>query len=69
MLNISNVFCYEYFDCKELDCIRRKNITMNCWDIDDVQCKSHSKQFENIKEQFGSKLEACKMCIYYQGCN
>lgn len=58
--------CYEYFDCKEFDCIRRKEPERNCWDINDVQCQSHSEQFEQIKKHFKNKLEACKLCIYYQ---
>lgn len=69
MTNKDADVCYEYFKCKEFDCIRRKNLTINCWDIDHVLCKSHSKGFEVIKKQLGSKLEACKFCIYYQSHN
>jgi hypothetical protein len=69
MSNSENNVCYEYFDCKELDCLRRKNLSINCWDIDDVRCKSHSPGFEKLKIQLGSKLEACKLCIYYQNHN
>jgi hypothetical protein len=58
--------CYEYFGCKETDCIRRDMPTVNCWDIDDVRCKTHSESFETLKDRFGSKLEACKHCIFYQ---
>ena len=59
-------YCYNYFDCKEMDCIRRKYLTTDCWDIDDVGCQSHSPSFEHIKQQVGCKLEACKLCIFYQ---
>ena len=69
MPNISKEFCYEYFNCKELDCSRRKNLVMNCWDVDDVDCKSHSENFERLKEQFETKLEACKLCNYYKRIN
>lgn len=58
--------CYTYFDCKEVDCIRRSNLSKPCWDIDDVDCHSHSKAFEDIKNKLNNKLEACKLCIYYQ---
>ena len=61
--------CYEYFDCKEYDCIRRKMPNKNCWEIDDVECQSHSKEFEKLKNLMGSKLEACKLCIYYKQYN
>lgn len=61
--------CFEYFDCKELDCIRRQKLTANCWDIDDVRCQSHSKDFEELKSKFNSKLDACKLCIYYTAKN
>jgi len=61
--------CYEYFDCKEFDCIRRNNLSINCWDIDDVRCLSHSQEFEDLKNRLGTKLEACKRCIYYQSRN
>lgn len=59
-------FCYEYFDCREFGCIRRKKLELNCWEVEDVKCKSHSLEFERLKQNFGSKLEACKLCIYYQ---
>ncbi len=58
--------CYEYFDCKEYNCVRRQMHTVNCWDIDDVRCETHSKEFEKIKLKFKTKLEACKFCSYYQ---
>lgn len=58
--------CYTYFDCKEVDCLRRTNMSKQCWEIDDVRCQSHSKAFDYIKKQVGSKLEACKLCLYYQ---
>ncbi|MCW8988095.1 MAG: hypothetical protein OQK75_10580 [Gammaproteobacteria bacterium] len=58
--------CYIYFDCKEFDCLRRSNMSKQCWEIDDVHCQSHSQAFEDIKKQLNSKLEACKLCIYYQ---
>lgn len=58
--------CYEYFDCKEMDCYRRQKPSMNCWDITDVRCHSHSEEFAALKKQFATKLEACKLCIYYQ---
>ena len=58
--------CYEYFDCKEYNCIRRNIPDKQCWEIDDVRCQSHSEEFERLKQQLGSKLEACKLCIYYK---
>lgn len=72
MSNICKEFCYEYFKCKEYDCIRRNNLAMECWDIgdvDDVKCKSHSEYFERLRKQFETKLDACKLCNYYQRCN
>ncbi|MCW8899110.1 MAG: hypothetical protein OQK95_00365 [Gammaproteobacteria bacterium] len=41
-------------------------MSKQCWEIDDVHCQSHSQAFEDIKKQLNSKLEACKLCIYYQ---
>ena len=69
MSDTDRVYCYDYFDCKEYDCVRRKRLEMNCWDIDDVKCKTHSKEFEKIKSVLGSKIEACKLCIYYKDSN
>ena len=66
MSNNAKDVCYEYFDCKEYDCIRRENLSKNCWDIDDVKCQIHSKDFEKIKSLFNTKIEACKLCIFYQ---
>ena len=66
MSNINNEFCYEYFNCQEFDCSRRKNLDLNCWDMDELQCKTHSKYFEKLQEQLGTKQEACKFCDYYQ---
>ena len=42
---------------------------LNCWDMDDVRCQSHSKEFEKLRQKLGSKIEACKLCIYYQKYN
>ena len=66
MLGSTREICYDYFDCKAFDCVRRKDLSRNCWEIEDVKCQSHSPAFETIKQQFNSKLEACKLCIYYQ---
>ena len=69
MKNYGKEICYEYFDCRAVDCARRKYPDMNCWDVDEVECKSHSNEFEELKKLFGTKLEACKLCIYYQSNN
>lgn len=69
MSNINKEFCYEYFNCNEFDCIRRKNLATNCWDMDYVQCQSHSEYFDTLKKQFETKLEACKLCDYYKRSN
>lgn len=58
--------CYEYFDCKELECARRNFPAKQCWEIDLVKCGNHSKAFTDIKNYFKSKLDACKICLYYQ---
>lgn len=65
----SKEVCYEYFDCKELDCIRRKDLAKNCWEIDGVSCHCHSEEFDRLRKQLGSKLAACKLCIFYQRFN
>jgi len=66
-MSISKVeACHEYFNCNEFKCIRRSNPSISCWDIDDVRCQSHSKGFEKLKQKLGTKLEACKLCVYYQ---
>ena len=69
MSNSDKEMCYEYFDCKAIDCIRREKLDMNCWDIDDVRCCAHSEDFEKLRKILGSKLEACKLCIYYKKYN
>lgn len=69
MPNSENDYCYEYLACKEFDCVRRNNLSKNCWDIDDVECRSHSQDFEDLKKRLGNKLEACQRCIYYQSQN
>jgi len=66
MSNKARETCYEYFDCKEVDCTRREYPEMNCWDIDDDNCYCHSDGFSKLREQLVSKLEACKLCVYYQ---
>jgi len=58
--------CYEYFDCGEMDCIRRKNNKLECWEIEDVLCKVHYFELSILQEELGSKKEACKLCLYYQ---
>ena len=42
---------------------------LNCWEIDDVHCQTHSEEFEKLREKLGSKIEACKLCQYYQRFN
>lgn len=66
MSNKTREECFTYFDCKAVDCLRRNDLSRQCWEIDDVQCQSHSQAFEEIKKQFKSKLDACKLCLYYQ---
>jgi len=58
--------CYDYFNCKEYDCIRRSNLSENCWNIDHVLCKAHSPGFKKIQSQFENKLDACKLCVFYK---
>lgn len=69
MSTSDQVYCYTYFDCKETDCIRREELSKNCWDIDDVRCQMHSPSFKELRKQFDRKLEACKLCIYYKSCH
>ena len=59
-------FCFDYFNCKELDCPRRNNLSRNCWEIDHVQCHSHGDGFKALIRHLGSRTEVCKLCIYYQ---
>jgi hypothetical protein len=61
--------CFDYFECKEYECSIRKKPDLNCWDIDDINCKSHGEQFEILKKTLASKIEACKLCIFYQRSN
>ena len=69
MSKFNKEYCYEYFNCKELDCSRRKKLDINCWDLDNIKCETHSDHVNDIKNQFKTKLEACKLCIYYISCN
>jgi hypothetical protein len=66
MLNGCNETCFDYFNCRAYDCIRREQLETPCWEIDDVRCKSHSEEFERLKQHLGSKREACKLCVYYK---
>lgn len=58
--------CYEYFDCKEIDCCVRKDNAKHCWDIDDDLCLTHSPDVIFLRKEFKNKKEACKFCFYYK---
>lgn len=58
--------CYEYFDCKQINCVRREKTELNCWEIEDSSCKAYDKSINILRENFSSKLDACKVCVYYQ---
>ena len=58
--------CYEFFDCKKIDCIRHKTDEIQCWEIDGTWCDVRNDDFKLIQAKIGSKKEACKVCTYYQ---
>ena len=58
--------CYEYYDCNEMDCSKRKNNSKHCWDLECDLCHTHSPAVTFLRESFGDKKEACKQCLYYQ---
>ena len=49
-----------------MDCIRRKNNKLECWEIEDTLCKVHYFELYILQEELGSKKAACKLCLYYQ---
>lgn len=51
--------CYEYFDCKETNCIMFSKETKDCWNFsDETHCNN-----PNFKDLGPSK---CTWCIYYR---
>ncbi len=58
--------CHEYFSCEKMDCVRRKNEDLECWEIEETLCDTHSDYVTKIRNYIGGKSEACKYCIYYQ---
>ena len=58
--------CYEYLDCQQLDCVRRKIDDLQCWEIEDTLCYDHSDIFIKFRALFENKIDACNECIYYK---
>ena len=58
--------CYEYFECKKMKCIRRKINDKQCWEIEDTRCEVQNEFILILRKANGSKIEACKLCLYYQ---
>jgi len=58
--------CYEYFNCKEVDCVARKTDALQCWDIENILCKEHIAFMRALNEKDGKKYDICKYCNYYK---
>ena len=57
--------CYEYFDCTKKQCIVRSQ-SLPCWEIESNVCDVHADYIKIIQKEKGSKLDACKLCLYYK---
>ncbi len=60
--------CYEYFNCKQTQCSRRRqaNNNLQCWEVEDALCYKHSNFLIALREEGKSKIEFCKFCSYYK---
>ena len=58
--------CYEFFDCDEMDCIRRENDDLQCWEIESTSCHDHSDIFAKFRLLLEGKIDACNKCDYYK---
>ena len=61
--------CSEYFDCKEIGCVRHKFEELKCWDIEVKSCKTHNIVTKAIRDVYEIKKESCKICEYYRTYN
>lgn len=61
--------CVEHFNCKEMDCAWRKNMDLQCWELEGTLCDTHSEAVKHMRLEAGSKTEICKLCSYYQSYN
>lgn len=58
--------CYEYYSCKETDCImfKKDENTINCWDFDETLC-NHA----NLDVFKKLHLSKCELCLYNKSIN
>ncbi len=62
--------CYEYFDCKQMDCIARFD-DRHCWQLDTTDCvkrlaeNSDNKSIDKKYEEYDDK-SLCERCAYHE---
>jgi len=56
--------CYEYFNCKDINCPKHKIKDVPCWEIDGTLCTLHNNELKVVQETLGGKRELCKYCLY-----
>ena len=61
-------FCYEFFNCHDYKCIRRKQLDKPCWEIKTIVCERHGSKNKETQD-VQSKEELCKQCAFYQYMN
>jgi len=57
--------CYEFFNCKQLDCPKRED-KRNCWEVEDTDCSIHYESIELIEEELYTFENKCQFCTYYE---
>ena len=61
--------CYEYFDCKQTECVMfESKETRACWEVDTINCHNDGIEgFGKITPEAKKKL--CEVCQYYKEMN
>lgn len=63
---VSMLRCYEFFNCKEMDCVRRKTEKYQCWEINNTLCQSQYDYQKNIQIATDNNKSSCELCPYYK---
>jgi len=59
--------CYDFFNCKNLDCVRRKTEDLQCWEIQNTLCNTQNDSAEQLQAAMENNKSFCELCPYYKG--
>ena len=52
--------CYDFFNCKNLDCVRRKTEDLQCWEIQNTLCNTQNDSAEQLQAAMENNKSFCE---------